>query len=61
MRSFPQWSMAGCLRTPATRAIFRRHNLERINPSALSASSILLLMMDLQDFERSRGLTRRAG
>jgi hypothetical protein len=61
MRSFPQWSMGGSLRTPAMRAIFRRHGLERIDPATLTAPSILLLMMDLQDYERAQAATRRAG
>ena len=61
MRSFPQWSMGGSLRTPAMRAIFRRHGLERIDPATLTAPAILLLMMDLQDYERAQSTTRRAG
>ena len=61
MRSFPQWSMGGSLKTPPMRAIFRRHALERIDPDALTAPAILLLMMDLQDFERATDAARRAG
>jgi hypothetical protein len=60
-RSFPQWSMAGSLKTAAMRAIFRRHGLERIDPATLTAPAILLLMMDLQDFERAQGAARQAG
>ncbi len=60
-RSFPEWSMGGSLKTPAMRAIFRRHNLERIDPATLTAPAILLLMMDLQDHERAQGATRQAG
>jgi hypothetical protein len=60
-RSFPQWSMGGSLKTPAMRAIFRRHGLERVDPAALTAPSILLLMMNLQDFERAQHAGRRAG
>jgi Sensors of blue-light using FAD len=59
-RSFPQWSMGGSLKTPPMRAIFRRHGLERIDPDTLTAPAILLLMMDLQDFERAED-ARRAG
>jgi hypothetical protein len=61
MRSFPQWSLGGSLRTPAMRAIFRRHGLERIDSATLTAPAILLLMMDLQDYERVQGTARRAG
>jgi len=61
MRSFPQWSMGGSLKTPPMRAIFRRHALERIDPDTLTAPAILLLMMDLQDFERATDAARRAG
>ncbi len=61
MRSFPQWSMGGSLRTPGMRAIFRRHGLERIDPATLTASGVLLLMMDLQDFERAQSAVRQAG
>jgi hypothetical protein len=60
MRSFPQWSMGGSLKTPPMRAIFRHHGLERIDPDTLTAPAILLLMMDLQDFERAED-ARRAG
>jgi hypothetical protein len=60
-RSFPQWSMGGSLRTPAMQAIFARHGLERLDPAALTAPSILALAMDLQDFERAQGDARRAG
>ena len=60
MRSFPQWSMGGSLKTPPRRAIFRQHGLERIDPDTLTAPAILLLMMDLQDFERAQD-ARRAG
>jgi hypothetical protein len=61
MRSFPQWSMGGSLKTPAMRAIFRRHGLDRIDPATLTAPSVLLLMMDLQDYERAQGATRQVG
>lgn len=60
-RSFPQWSMGGSLKTPAMRAIFRRHHLEHIDPTTMSAPATLLLMMDLQDFERAQSATRQAG
>jgi hypothetical protein len=60
-RSFPQWSMGGSIKTPAMRAIFRRHNLERIDPDTLTAPATLLLMMDLQDHERAQGAARRTG
>ena len=60
-RSFPHWSMGGSLKTPAMRAIFRRHRLERLDPAAVTAPSVLSLAMDLQDFERAQRLTRRAG
>ncbi len=60
-RSFPQWSMGGSLKTPAMRAIFRRHHLERIDPATLTAPATLLLMMDLQDYERAQGAARQAG
>ena len=55
MRSFPQWSMGGSLKTPPIRAIFRRHALERIHPATLTAPAILLLMMDLQDLSGPGG------
>ena len=42
-------------------AIFARHGLERLDPAALTAPSILALAMDLQDFERAQGDARRAG
>jgi hypothetical protein len=60
-RSFPQWSMGGSVKTPAMRTIFRRHGLDRLDPAAVTAPSVLALAMDLQDFERAQGLTRRAG
>lgn len=60
-RSFPHWSMGGSVRTPAMQAIFTRRGLERIDPVALTAPSILALAMDLQDFERAKSPTLRAG
>ena len=60
-RSFPQWSMGGSVRSPAMRAIFARHGLERVEPAALTAPSVLALAMDLQDFERTQDLARQAG
>lgn len=60
-RSFPHWSMGGSVKTPAMRAIFKRHGLDRVDPAALTAPSILALAMDLQDFERAESVTRRAG
>jgi len=60
-RSFPQWSMGGSVRTPAMQAIFARHGLERLDPAALTAPSVLALAMDLQDFERAQDPARRAG
>lgn len=60
-RSFPHWSMGGSVRTPAMQAIFTRHGLDRLDPVALTAPSVLALAMDLQDFERAQGATRRAG
>jgi hypothetical protein len=60
-RSFPQWSMGASVKTPAIRAIFRRHGLDRLDPAAVTAPSVLALAMDLQDYERAQGLTRRVG
>jgi hypothetical protein len=60
-RSFPHWSMGGAVKTPAMRAIFRRHGLERLDPAGLTAPTILALAMDLQDFERGQSATRRVG
>jgi hypothetical protein len=60
-RSLPHWSMGGSVKTPAMRAIFRRHNLERLDPAAVTAPSVLALAMDLQDFERAHAATRRVG
>ena len=60
-RSFPQWSMGGSVRTPAMQAIFKRHGLDRLDPAALTAPSVLALAMDLQDFERAESQTLRAG
>jgi hypothetical protein len=61
VRSFPQWSMGGSVKTPAMRAIFRRHGLDRLDPAVVTAPSVLALAMDLQDYERAQGLTRRVG
>ena len=60
-RSFPQWSMGGSVRTPAMREIFKRHGLENLDPSVLTAPSVLALAMDLQDFERAQNPTRKTG
>ena len=60
-RSFPHWFMAASVRTPAMQAMFERHGLERIEPAALTAPSVLALAMNLQDFERTETATRRAG
>jgi Sensors of blue-light using FAD len=60
-RSFPHCSMGGSIKTPAMRAIFRRHNLDRLEPAVVTAPSVLALAMDLQDLERGQSLTRRAG
>ena len=60
-RSFPHWSMGGSVRTPAMQAIFARHGLDRLDPAALTAPSVLALAMDLQDFERAQSTTLRAG
>ena len=60
-RSFPHWSMGGSVKTPVMRSIFRGHGLERLDPAAVTAPAILALAMDLQDFERAQGITRRAG
>ena len=60
-RSFPQWSMGASVKTPAIRAIFRRHGLDRLEPAAVTAPSVLALAMELQDYEQAQGLTRRVG
>jgi hypothetical protein len=60
-RSFPHWSMGGSVKTPAMRTIFRRHGLDRLDPALVTAPSVLALAMDLQDYERTQGLTRRVG
>jgi hypothetical protein len=60
-RSFPHRSMGGSIKTPAMRAIFSRHGLDRLDPTLVTAPSVLALAMDLQDFERAPGLTRRVG
>ena len=43
------------------RAIFQRHGLDRLDPATATSPSILALAMDLQDFERAQGVTRRVG
>lgn len=49
-RSFPRWSMAAALRTLDHREIFLRHGIsDAIDPTRLSAPTILALAMDLQD------------
>jgi hypothetical protein len=61
IRSFPHWSMGGSVKTPAMRAIFKRHGLDRLDPAALTAPTVLALAVELQNFERAQGATRRAG
>jgi hypothetical protein len=60
-RSFPHWSMGGSVKTPAMQAIFKRHNLDWLDPAAVTAPSVLGLAMDLQDFERAQTATRKVG
>ena len=48
-RGFPRWSMAAALRTLDHREIFLRHGIsDAIDPTRLSASTILALANDLQ-------------
>jgi Sensors of blue-light using FAD len=54
VRSFPQWSMGGVMRSAAQQPVFVRHGIgEKLDPSRLMAPTILALALDLQEFELS--------
>ena len=53
-RSFPEWSMGGTMRTPENEEVFLRHGIgNELDPTRLTAPSIIALAMDLQDARRA--------
>lgn len=56
-RSFPAWSMGGAIRSVDQSEIYLRHGISgTLDPTKVTAPTVLALAMDLQDFERAQRL-----
>lgn len=61
-RSFPQWSMAGVLRSLDQQEIFIRHGVaDSLDPARVAAMTVLALAVDLQQFALDRKQALMAG
>jgi hypothetical protein len=55
LRSFPNWTMGGALRTPEVQEVYLANGISGdLDPKKLSADQILQLALDLQEYEQSR-------
>jgi hypothetical protein len=58
-RLFPNWTMAGALRTPEMQEVYLEHGIGgAIDPTKLSGDKVVRLAVDLHQFEESRRLQR---
>lgn len=61
MRSFPNWSMGGALRSPEVQEVYLENGIGGdLDPSKLKAEQILRLALDLQAFDTNKRQSLRA-
>lgn len=56
-RLFPNWTMAGALRTPEMQEVYLEHGIGgAIDPTRLTSDQVVRLALDLHQFEQSKRL-----
>jgi hypothetical protein len=59
-RSFPNWTMAGAMRTPEVEEVYLQHGIgSAIEPTRLKSAQIINLALDLQAFDAAKRQTQR--